>query len=149
MRVPGWDALSQTANGENAARWVNALVYALGSGPLFVFDGLLVDATQAEVTAITEDRVIYATGKVDGSFPEIAVYARHTLKALEIIEPGLVIEAWRMEANPNPRVRLSYGESVITLPLGELENRSVSRQVDGLLPALLEDLLSPAQARVD
>lgn len=148
LRVPGWEALTTTANGEHTSRWVNALVYSLGSSPVVAFDGLLVDTAQAEVVAIADDRVLCAKGRVDGSFPVVAVYPRHALKALEVIEPGLAIEAWHMDANPNPRVRLSYGESVFTLPLGEPDNRLVSRQVDDLLPALLEDLASPAQTPV-
>jgi hypothetical protein len=146
--VPGWEALTKTANGEHTARWINALVYSLGRTSVLAFDGLLVDATQSKVVAIAEDRVIYAEGRVDGGFPVIAVYPRHALKTLEIIEPGRAIEGWRMDADPNPRIRLSYGESVFTLPLGESDNVFVSRQVDGLLPALLEDLASSAPVPV-
>ncbi|MGN7149187.1 hypothetical protein ACTHQ6_09375 [Arthrobacter sp. SAFR-179] len=140
MQVPGWEALTKTANGENTARWLNALVYSLGGSPLLAFDGLLVDTTQAEAVAISEDRVIRARGRVDGSFPVIAVYPRHSLKALEIIEPGTAIDTWQMDAIPNPRVRLTYGEATFNLPLGDSANRLVSRQVNNLLPALFEDL---------
>ena len=103
---------------------------------------VVVATSQLEVAAITDDRVIYATGYVDGTYPVIRVFPRAELNRLEILEPGAAIEGSGWAApDPNPRVRLGYGaETVFCLPMDESVNRLVSHEVESLLPALYEDL---------
>lgn len=148
-RVPGWLELSDVASG-NTWRWTNALVYSIGSAPLLLLDGRIADpeTNTAEVVAITEERVVYASGRVDGSYPVVAVFPRASLKTLEVLEPALAIENDNyLITEPQARVRLSYGNAAFNLPFSA-ENRMLSREVDRLLPSLFEDLSALASARV-
>lgn len=142
--IEGWSSLAEVDNGANTWRWTNALVFAIGESPIRTMDARLVvsGTSQVEVVAVTDDRIIYATGHVDGSYPVIRVFPRRELNRLEILEPGAAVEStiW-LVPDPNPRVRLGYGaETMFCLPMDESGNRRVSREVESLLPSLYIDL---------